>query len=47
MFYMSGTHLEAEPGLDVATAGSVGIGDIFQAYPQWRDREPVAVELKA
>lgn len=47
MYYLPKTHLEATLGLDVATAGSPGIGDIFEAYPQWRNREPIAVKLKA
>ena len=47
MFYLPGTHLESKLGVDVSDAGSPGIGDIFEAYPEWRDRDPVAVELKA
>lgn len=44
MYYLPGTHLETEisdPGI------TSDIASIFEKYPQFRDREPVVVEMKA
>ena len=45
MYYISGSHREAV----YEKRGGFGpnVGAIFEEYPQWRGRDPVAVTLKA
>ncbi len=44
LYFLPGSHKSAT--YDNVGIGS-NIGDLFAAYPQWREREAVAVELKA
>ncbi len=44
LYFLPGSHLSAT--YDNVGIGS-NIGDLFNAYPQWHEREAVAVEMKA
>ena len=46
LYFLPGTHKEAKT-VSRGTLGQAGIDNLFVDYPQWAEREPVAVEIKA